>query len=307
MSFFKKLFQKEPTSNFDEKTLKENDIPYKFDISKVDFKFLNSLKEQPKKLKKLKFFVRKWEHENNTFVYKNEHLGQIESESGIIKSKIRAPESGYFEKIVEVNDEIKDGYVICLIKDSEPLPEYDTSFRLSKTMKSGDCEHFFFNASTLDSIILKKEKDGFTKITNICPVNFFKLRSNNSEIELRLRFFKENKFYVDIEFYKKHYNLKSGDKLLLLLENEEIIEVVFSKKSERLRKESDGVIYRNKEEVPSEIIDSLEKNPIYQWRLELNGYEPVTGKINNYFNQKNRMQRNIMTSIACLKELSEEQ
>lgn len=306
MSFFKKLFQKEPTSNFDEKTLEENDIPYKFDISKVDFKFLSSLKEQPKKLKKLKFFVRKWEHENSIFVYKDEYLGQIESETGIIKSKIKAPESGYFEKVVEANDEIKDGYVICLIKDSKTLPEYDTSFRLSKTRKSDDCEYFFFKTSTLYSMIFKKEKDGFTKITNISLVEYFKLRSQKSEIELRLRFFKESKFYVDIEFYKKHYNVKSGDKLLLLLENEEITEIVFSKNSERLRKESDGVIYGNKEEVSIEIIDSLEKNPIYQWRLELNGYEPVTGKVNNYFNQKVLIQRRIMTSIACLKELSKD-
>jgi len=305
MSFFKKLFQKEPTSNFDEKTLKENDIPYKFEISKVDFKFLNSLKEQPKKLKKLKFFVRKWEHENNTFVYKGEYLGKIESETGIIENKIKAPESGYFEKIVEVNNEIKDGYIICLIKDSEPLTEYDVSFRLLKTTKADGCEYFFFRTSTLDSLILKKEKDGFTKITNISLIDYFKLRSNNSEIELRLKFFREDKFYIGIEFYKKHYDVKSGDKLLFLLENEEIIEIAFSNNSERIRKESDGVIYGNKEEVTIETIDSLEKNPIRQWRLELNKNEYITGKINNYF-QKNRIQRKIMTSIACLKELSKE-
>lgn len=300
---YKKSFQKEPTSNFDEKSLNENDIPYKFDISKVDFKFLNSLKEQPEKLKKLKFFVRKWGHENNTYVYKGEYLGQIKSESGIIESQIKAPESGYFEKIVDVNDEIKDGYIVCLIKDSKPLTEYDTSFRLLKTTKADGCEYFFFKTSTLDSLILKKEKDGFTKITNISPVHHFKLRSNNSEVKVRLKFFKEDNFYIDIEFYKKHYNVKSGDKLLFLFENDEIVEIVFSNNSERIRKESDGVIYGNQEEIPLETIDFLQKNPIRQWRLELNKNEYITGKISNSF-QKNRIQRKIMTSIVCLKELS---
>lgn len=299
MNFLKKIFNK---SNFDEKSLKQNDLVCRFDVKTLDFG--NTLiKHNPKKLK---FYIDEWKHNDGTHVFKGETLGYIKAEVwDKIKGEIKAPESGYFKKIIEKKSKVKDQNIVCLVENSSPIADDRPVFRVLERRKTENGEYIYFFTSTLINLYFKKETDGFTKKESITPVKFITLGSNLSEIELKMLFFKGSQYCITLEFYKKHFNIKEGDKLLLLLENDDVLEIIFLANSSRVGKESDGVIYANTQQIEIEKLNALEKSPLSQWRLELSSGEIITGKLSNSYN-KSYMQNEIISTITCLKKLVNE-
>lgn len=249
------------------------------------------------------FFISEWFFNDGDYVFKDEEIGCI----GVrdireAKGWIKAPATGMFKKVVSLEKRLLNNEIICIIEDSTELEIYDTSYRIINDNASEDGRRIEYLTSGLNKLTYLISKDGFTNSLKIETKSLISLRSSNNDIEIWIKFEVKDEFVIYLEYYKKHFDVKQGDKIMFLLDTGEIVEIIFNEKSSRQRKESEGVIYAITEKLSKEQRTILSKHPINQWRIEFqNHQENVEGKImNSFVLSKVGCQKLIMTSMICI-------
>lgn len=163
---------------------------------------------------------------------------------------------------------------------------FEVNYNVDKYFKSIILEDKFNNCKNLKWEIVGGNKHSENRLNG-----FLLTLSNNSK---RLFFTLNNiggNDYVIINYPKKDYEIKKGDKFQILLETEQIINLTFIQNSYEVYESSNDVlkkILENKVAISFADLESLAKYKIINWKLtfqsgqEIIGINPFSSQIHEY-------------------------
>lgn len=271
MGFLSKLFgkkEKDPRLNFDSSALNENDkvITFNSSVFNDGIAYADNV-----------FMVGKWLCKTGDYVYRKESIGFIgATKTGRDITDFSPPMAGIIEILSDAGEPIIDNQAIAIIRESDQEPR----FRKKSDIQTED--ERIITYVVLGGYLKEYsiEKDGFTKEVIITSNDCIVLRQNDTDVSLKLFFRKKNEQqYFVLKFYSKYFSISEDDKLSLLFDSGDVVDVIFTKKSERVGKDSDGVIHQITQAIDASILNKLSEQNLSQWRLETFKNGIIDGKI----------------------------
>lgn len=308
LSFVSKLFGNKNLEDFSssellsEPELGESDVALKFDWTDVESTssaYLNIAKSS-------KLVLSNWNKSRGELVFAGEDIGTITSEdrSSFFSLNIKATDHGAFEPLIDIGDSIKSGLYLGVIRNSFELKKNDIRLYLSskKSLNSLETEYVYFT-SNLNTVSLSHRSNGFSN-DSIIDYKFRDTLYSNSDYELYVSFLLKNLDpYIKVHFLRKHFIPKKNDSLSLLLESNDVVMFRFESDSERVDKQSDGVIYGIEQQIDLDKFQLLQKSPILKWKIEVKAkekdYEGMLDK-EILYSWQSKSQVSILEKINCL-------
>ena len=160
----------------------------------------------------------------------------------------------------------------------EPLKGKQNEVHFVKVTKFNDGEivaFAFFPNFKNDYFGVEIIKDDFTNLIITQPYYIHSRKSDkillfskyNTVFNIGLRTKKEQDF-LTMEAYQKEIKFSIGDKLNILFENGEIVELEISKNGKRISKDSDGVIFESEIHINSDLVEQMKETAIKKIKFQ---------------------------------------